>query len=157
MGDTNKGNGAAYTVPLTINGEDYFPEKSFDVYSPSEGNLLHHCGSASVADAETAVNAAAAALKTWRKSTPQERRAIFLKAADIMEERSDELAGYMMSETGASEHWCQLNFAVTTDSLRDVAGRVATLDGSFPATQDANTSAIVMREPYGVVLAIAPW
>jgi acyl-CoA reductase-like NAD-dependent aldehyde dehydrogenase len=31
------------------------------------------------------------------------------------------------------------------------------LDGSFPMTRDANTSCIVMNEPYGVVLSIAPW
>jgi acyl-CoA reductase-like NAD-dependent aldehyde dehydrogenase len=31
------------------------------------------------------------------------------------------------------------------------------LEGSFPSTMNTDTSAIVLQEPYGVVLAIAPW
>lgn len=157
MSGKAQSNVAVETVPLTINGKDYYPEKTFDVVSPDHGNVVHRCGSATVADAETAVNAAADAFKTWRKTTPQQRRTIFLKAADIMDERADELAGYMMAEVGASRHWCQVNFGLTTDLIRDVAGRIAAVNGSFPALRDPDSSCIIMKEPYGVVLAIAPW
>lgn len=150
-------NGTASTVPFIINGEEYIPEKKFDVISPATGKLLHQCGSASVADADAAVSAAAAASKTWRNTSPKVRRDIFLKAAAVMERRRDELVKCMGEETGATAEWCSINLSIAVDFITDVAGRVATLEGSFPTTRDPEFSGIVMKEPYGVVLSIAPW
>lgn len=144
-------------VPLVINGQDYYPDKTFDVKSPSTGKITHKCGAASVADASRAVDVAAEALKTWRKTTPQERQDIFLKVAEIMQSRREELVTYMSDETGAAQGWSEFNINTTIGIFKDVAGRIATLEGSFPATMNPSRSAIVMREPYGVVLSIAPW
>ncbi|KAJ6442861.1 vanillin dehydrogenase [Purpureocillium lavendulum] len=145
----------SFTVPLFIGGKDCHPDKTFDVVSPCDGKVLHRCGSAAVTDASAAIAAAGEASKTWRRTTPPERRDIFLKAAEIMAGRREELAGYMATETGAPRAWCDFNLDVGTDMLKDIAGRIPTLEGSFPALMDSNTSAIVMREPYGVVLAMA--
>lgn len=147
----------AYTVPIFINGEPRHTSETFDITSPGTGEVLHQCGSASTEDAEAAVNAASNAFASWRRSTPTERRDILLKAADVMSKRQDELAGYMMRETGAVEAWARLNLTSAIDFIKDVAGRVSSLEGSFPMTRDADSSAIVLKEPYGVVLAIAPW
>ncbi|OAQ79341.1 vanillin dehydrogenase [Purpureocillium lilacinum] len=148
---------SSFTVPFFIGGKDTSADKSFDVVSPSDGKVAHRCGSATLADASAAIAAAADAFKTWRRTTPVQRRDIFLKAADIMAARREELAGYMATETGATPPWCNFNLDVGIGMLKDIAGRIATLEGSFPALMDPNTSAIVMREPYGVVLAMAPW
>ncbi|KAH7319996.1 aldehyde dehydrogenase domain-containing protein [Stachybotrys elegans] len=150
-------NGSGSPVPLFIGGQDYTPSSALDVISPITGKVIHRCGAASVEDAGLAVQAAADALAEWRKTTPKTRRDIFMKAADIMDKRKDELVGYMHNETGGSEAWCGFNLMVAADFIRDVAGRISTLAGSFPQTQDPNVGAIVMQEPYGVVLAIAPW
>lgn len=147
----------AGVVPLIINGQDYYPDKTFDVSSPSTGQIAHKCGSASVADANRAVDVAAEALKTWRKTTPQERRDIFLKAADIMESRRADLMAYMGDETGAAKGWVSFNIDTAIGIIKDVAGRIPTLEGSYPATMNPSRGAIIMREPYGVVLSIAPW
>src|SRR5262245_30519923 len=96
---------AQYAVPFFINGEEYQPEKQFDVISPATGEVVHRCGSATTQDAVAAVDAAATALKTWRKVKPSRRRDIFLKAAEVMESRRDELAQYMVSETGGGRPW----------------------------------------------------
>jgi len=148
---------SSFTVPFFIGGKDTSADKSFDVVSPSDGKVAHRSGSATLADASAAIAAAADAFKTWRRTTPVQRRDIFLKAADIMAARREELAGYMATETGATPPWCNFNLDVGIGMLKDIAGRIATLEGSFPALMDPNTSAIVMREPYGVVLAMAPW
>ncbi|UNI23394.1 hypothetical protein JDV02_009216 [Purpureocillium takamizusanense] len=147
----------SFTVPFSIGGNDCYTDAAFDVISPSNGKLAHRCGSATVADASAAITAAADAFKTWRTTTPVQRRDIFLKAAEVMAARREELASYMATETGATPPWCNFNLDVGIGMLKDVAGRIATLDGSFPALMDPTTSAIVMREPYGVVLAMAPW
>jgi acyl-CoA reductase-like NAD-dependent aldehyde dehydrogenase len=148
---------ATYTVPLFINGEHRRASESFNVTSPGTGEVLYRCSSSSIEDAEAAVNAASEAFVSWRRSTPTARRDILLKAADVMAQRQDELARYMICETGAAEAWARFNLATAIDMIKDVAGRVTSLEGSFPTTKDADSSAIVMKEPYGVVLAIAPW
>ncbi|KKP00090.1 aldehyde dehydrogenase [Trichoderma harzianum] len=146
-----------HVVPFIINGQDYHPERSFDVISPVTGKVSHRCGAATVADATAAVDAAAAAFKTWRKSTPAHRRDILLKAAHIIQQKTDELAEIMSHETGAATPWALFNINTAADLIRDAASRTSSIEGSFPTLMDPNTSGIVMREPYGVVLSVAPW
>ena len=146
-----------YSVPFFINGKEVRPERSFQVVSPATGKVVHKSGSASAADVRAATDAAANAFKTWRKSLPKQRRDIFLKAAEVMERRKDELAQYMMSETGASRQWADFNVNTARELILDVAGRVATIEGSLPTAADPNTGAMILKEPFGVILAIAPW
>ncbi|KAG6007442.1 hypothetical protein E4U21_006031 [Claviceps maximensis] len=148
---------AMSTVPLIIGGQDYTPAKSFDIKSPATGEVLHKTACASVADATKAVAAAAESLKKWRKTTLQERQDIFLKAADVMSRRRDELAKYIGDETACAPGWADFNIEVAVKMLKDIAGRVATMAGSIPAIANPNRSVVVLREPYGVVLSIAPW
>ncbi|KAG5965824.1 hypothetical protein E4U57_003601 [Claviceps arundinis] len=146
---------ASTVIPLFIRGQDYAPEKSFDIKSPATGKVLHKSAGASVDDAAKAVDAAAEALTSWRRTTPQERQDILLKAGDIMSRRRDELATYMVGETGCASDWADFNLDNSIAMLKDVGGRVPTLASSFPAMANSNRSAIVLREPYGVVLSIA--
>jgi acyl-CoA reductase-like NAD-dependent aldehyde dehydrogenase len=154
---TNNADGASYSVPFFIGGEEVHPAKNFDVTSPATGKVVHKCGAATSTEVRAAVDAASKAFVSWRNTTPKVRRDIFLKAAETMERRRAELVGYMVAETGATEGWAQFNINVAKDLIIDVAGRIAGLEGSFPATEDENTGALVLREPFGVVLAIAPW
>ncbi|KAK2594550.1 hypothetical protein QQS21_007722 [Conoideocrella luteorostrata] len=145
------------TVPLVINGQDYHPDKTFDVKSPSTGQVVFKCGAASVADATKAVDAAAEALKSWRKTTLHQRQDIFFKAAEIMQSRKDELIKYMSDETGSSPDWSASNVDKTIFIIKDIGGRIPTLAGSYPSLSNPGRGAIVLREPFGVVLSIAPW
>ncbi|PTB73476.1 ALDH-like protein [Trichoderma longibrachiatum ATCC 18648] len=147
----------AHVVPFFINGKDYHPERSFDVVSPLTGKVSYRCGAASVSDAAAAVNAAAAAFKTWRKTTPAYRRDVFLKAADLIQQKSGELADIMANETGATLPWALFNLKTAGELIRDAASRISAIEGSFPSLADPSSSGIVLREPYGVVLSIAPW
>lgn len=155
--ETTTNNGNLHTVPAFIKGADHHSGSAYDVVSPATGKVVHRYRSVSVEDAGLAVDAAAEALKTWRKTPPELRRDIFLKAAEVMERRRSELVQYMIDETGSDPGWAQFNVNVTVNHIKDVAGRIITLEGSFPPTMSVDTSAIVLQEPYGVVLAIAPW
>jgi len=156
-GNTNANGAEPYAVPFWINGEEVCPEKNFDVVSPATVEVVHQCGSATDAEVKAAIESAETAFKTWKKTLPKVRRDIFLKAAEVMERRRDELGSYMMSETGAPKQWADFNINVARDFLIDIAGRVGTLEGAIPTTQDPNTGALILREPFGVVLAIAAW
>jgi acyl-CoA reductase-like NAD-dependent aldehyde dehydrogenase len=153
--DTAPADGAP--VPFFINGKEVHPETRFKVVSPASGKVVHEAASATEGDVRAAVDAAATAFKTWKKSLPRVRRDIFLKGAEIMERRRDELARYIMDETSCTRQWADFNISTAKELFVDVAGRVASLEGSIPTVADPNCGAMVLREPYGVVLAIAPW
>ena len=148
---------SGYTVPFIIDGKERHAKQSFDVVSPASGEVVHHGGIATEEDVAAAVEAAAAAGRRWRNTTPGVRRDILLDAAQIMEARRAELAQYMVDEVGANLHWANFNLSVTIDMLKDTAGHVSSLTGSVPALADPTCSSMILREPYGVVLAIAPW
>ncbi|KAF2840971.1 aldehyde dehydrogenase [Patellaria atrata CBS 101060] len=152
-------NGTHYTVPLLINGEEVTTETTFPITSPSTLQFLHHSSSASVAEAKSAISAATAALASWRATKPSYRRDILLRAADILAERSDEIARYMKEETGALPAFAEgFNVPTTVEMIKDVAGRLAgALGGSIPVCAQEDVSAMVVKEPMGVVLGIAPW
>jgi acyl-CoA reductase-like NAD-dependent aldehyde dehydrogenase len=158
-------NGAASTLkeatvtthPLLISNAPHQTTSSFPVHSPATGKLLHHFSSASIADTDLAINAAQAAYPAWRALPPPKKRDIFLKAAEIMASRKDELVKMCADETGAAPAWAEFNLSLTVDILKDVAGRIASIVGTIPRTGQEGVSALVYKEPYGVILAIAPW
>ncbi|KAK4974007.1 hypothetical protein LTR66_011133, partial [Elasticomyces elasticus] len=158
MAATNgSSNGTVPCVPLWINGEEVKTSTTFDVVAPSSHKLLWHCSAASPSDATAAVEAASNAFKSWRKTKPAAMRTIFLKAADIMEERSEELASYMIEETGSSGMVAGgFNLPVTIEMFRDVSGRISGIMGAIPTVAEEGSGAFIFREPYGVVLGIVP-
>lgn len=158
MGDQTNGTaGSSTPVPLWIAGQEVTTSTTFDVISPKNGEKLWTSCSASPKEAVQAVEAAQKALKTWRKTKPADIRKIFLKAADIFEQRQDELVRYTVDETGALQNFMQFNMSVTMENFRDVAGRAGSILGAIPQTATPGQSAFVFKEPYGVNLGIAPW
>lgn len=144
-------------VPLIIGGKDVQTTTTFDVVSPVSGKVLHQSSSASVDDANRAAEAAQAAFQVWSKMNPIARRDLLLKAASIMESRKEELVGYQIEETGAPRMFAEFTFALGLGILKDFAGRSLSLEGTVPSVMDNGQSAIVVKEPYGVILGIAPW
>lgn len=147
----------SYSVPFWINGEEVHPANKFDVTSPATGEVIHQSGSASDVEVRAATEAATNAFKTWKKTLPKERRDVFMRAAELFESRRVELGQYMMQETGASRQWADFNIGVAKDMLLDIGGRIVSLEGTIPTAADPNVGAMVTKEPFGVVLAIAPW
>ena len=144
-------------IPLHINGQEIKTDTTFDVVNPSTGQVIWKSSAALKEDAIHAVEAAQAAFPAWSKVKPTKRRDILLLAAEIMTKRIEELGDYMMTETGAGLPAKDFNVATAIELLKDIAGRIITVTGSVPVCGAEGTSAIVYKEPYGVVLGIAPW
>jgi acyl-CoA reductase-like NAD-dependent aldehyde dehydrogenase len=147
-----------YTVPLLIEGKEVQSDVTFPVTSPTSQKELWKSSSVTLEHVKTATSAAQAAFPKWSKMKPAAKRDIFMKAADIIEARAVELAEYMKLETGATSPFADgFNVPKTADMLRDVAGRLSTITGSVPTCETEGTSAFIVKEPLGTVLAIAPW
>ncbi|EXK86383.1 hypothetical protein FOQG_09655 [Fusarium oxysporum f. sp. raphani 54005] len=152
---TESGTGAS--VPLIIGGHPIITESLFDVISPNTKKVIHQSSNAETTHALAAVSAAAKAFETWSQTTPTQKRAIFLKAVEVLDKRTDELKGYMLTETGSDEGWAVFNVHLARECLLDTASRITALEGRVPTLQDPSAGAIVVKEPFGVILAIAPW
>jgi acyl-CoA reductase-like NAD-dependent aldehyde dehydrogenase len=81
-----------------------------------------------------------------------------LRAADLFEKRTSECHEYIMKETGAVEAFSTFNTANTLEIFKDISGKISSaLQGEIPVCQAEGTSALIVKEAYGVVLGIAPW
>ena len=145
-------------IPLLINGKDVHHSSTFDIVSPGAGEVCWKAVSASTEDATRAVEAAQTAFPSWSQTKPSTRTAILLKAADILETNVEKYANYMMTEMGADRGVAQ--FFVTPLAIamcRDIAGRISSVCGSVPAVAKEGQSAMVWKEPYGVILGVVAW
>ncbi|KAJ7754095.1 Aldehyde/histidinol dehydrogenase [Mycena metata] len=105
--------------------------------------------SASSADADAAVAAASAAFPVWSKTKPA--------GGGPAAGRAKEFQTHMIEETGSGAPFAQFDVFTAADHIRDAAGRISSIAGSIPICKDEGTSALVLKEPYGVILSIAPW
>jgi acyl-CoA reductase-like NAD-dependent aldehyde dehydrogenase len=145
-------------IPLFINGRDIYHDSVFDVVSPGTGEVCWRAVSATIGDATEAVEAAQTAFALWSQTKPSTRAQILYKAADILETNIARHADYMMTEMGADRGTAQ--YFVTPGAIaacRDIAGRISSVCGSVPAVAREGQSAMVWKEPYGVVLGVVPW
>ncbi|KAF4423764.1 Vanillin dehydrogenase [Fusarium acutatum] len=142
---------------LIIDGQRKFVPRSFPVLDPITQRKIHFAPAADVNDALEAVRAAEVAFEAWQDSTPLERRTIMLKAADIIRKRSSELVEAMVLETGAKQSWATFNIETCVQLIHEAAAMATQIKGELLQSNSKGTTAMVFKEPCGVVLGIAPW
>ncbi|QSZ29875.1 hypothetical protein DSL72_004393 [Monilinia vaccinii-corymbosi] len=145
-------------IPLLIDGKEDFGSETFDVVSSKTGKVCWKAVSSSSEDATRAVEAAQRAFPLWSKTKPQQKQKILFKAADILESRITEYGGIMETEMGGAVgpiHYWMLPKGVRF--LRDIANHIPLMGGNIPTVEAEGTSAMVWKEPYGVILGISPW
>ncbi|KAH6661801.1 Aldehyde/histidinol dehydrogenase [Plectosphaerella plurivora] len=144
-------------VPLWLDGQQKQSATTFTVISPNTKQPLWKASSVSIEDADAAVQSAQKAFETWRLTKPHERQRVFRRAYDLLKERREQSMKYSTTETCVPE----IMFGFEYDGAMDICNQLASIAGTDkgfvvdPAASD--TSAMVLREPYGVILAIAPW
>ena len=146
------------TLPLWLDGKEVKLSSTFDVVSPVDQKTLYKCSSADEEDVQKAISSAEKAFKTWSQTKPSFRRDIFLRAAEGFAKRRDELKHYSHSETGAPEAMFGFEHQLAADACKSVAGLIQVAStSSAPVVAEEGTSALLIKEPFGVVLGIAPW
>ncbi|MGY3317369.1 aldehyde dehydrogenase [Arthrobacter sp. ok909] len=131
--------------------------KTFERRNPVSGALVTESAAANVDDALDAVESASKAFSSWSTTGPTERRAVMLKAAEIMERRGPEFIETMMSEVGAAQLWAGFNVFLTAQLFREAAGLATQIQGETLPTDKPGTLSMTVRQPAGVVLSMAPW
>jgi acyl-CoA reductase-like NAD-dependent aldehyde dehydrogenase len=128
-----------------------------DDVSPWTGEVFARIAAATTDDVTAAVDAAAKACTEWSEMAPYQRRKIFLKAADIMEAKTEEAVSTMATEVGGARPWAAFNVELCVEILREAAAAVTQPRGQVLQTQMPGVSSYAKRVPYGVIAAISPW
>ena len=129
---------------------------TFVVRNPYNGRPLATIVNGGAADALRAIDAAAAAFTAWADLPPTQKRLLFLKAADILERRQDEVVRLLAEESGAARPFALFQATAGPNYLREAGSQVHRVIGQTLPAESAKLS-MVLRQPVGVVAAIAPW
>jgi acyl-CoA reductase-like NAD-dependent aldehyde dehydrogenase len=130
---------------------------TFDRVNPVTGKVASTAPAFSVADANQAVEKAAAAFLIWSALGPNARRAALNKAAIRLEAKADQFVDAMMGEIGATEGWVRFNLALAAGIIREAAALTTQIGGEVIPSDKPGCIAMALREPVGVLLGIAPW
>ncbi|WP_206685330.1 aldehyde dehydrogenase family protein [Bradyrhizobium uaiense] len=128
-----------------------------NVNPADNGDLVGRFQQSTAAEAEAAVNAAAAAFEGWRRTSISRRAAILNRAADHLEARADGIAREMTREMGKSLGLARDEVLRSAQTLRFYAVEGQSLTGEVFPNDDPDMTVYTLREPLGVVSVITPW
>ncbi|WP_207890539.1 aldehyde dehydrogenase family protein [Rubrobacter taiwanensis] len=123
--------------------------------NPSE--VLGTTPNSGAGEIRQAVDAAAAALPEWRALPPAERGAVLMRAADIIEERGEELARLMAREVGKPMTESRMEVPRAAAIFRYYGSEGWRMPGMMPPSTRPGVQVSSVREPLGVVALITPW
>jgi len=124
---------------------------------PVTGKVATTAAAAKLEDVAKTVEAASAAFAKWSQTGPGERRALLLKAADLLESRTDQFVKLMLEETGSTAPWAGFNVMLAGGMLREAAALTTQITGEVIPSDKPGVLSLAIRQPAGVVLGIAPW
>lgn len=144
--------------PLLINGEWITTSHAVADTNPSDlTDTVDTFAQAGIAETDTAISAARAALTDWSHSGPQTRHDILKTAADEIMRRRTEIGELLAREEGKilSEAIAETTRAAHIFDF--FAGEALRLTGDLVPSVRPGVGIEVTREPVGVVGIIAPW
>jgi acyl-CoA reductase-like NAD-dependent aldehyde dehydrogenase len=130
--------------------------ETFEDHDPFTGDVVANVPAGSRDDARRAIDAAADAFPTWSRAAPAERQGIFLKAADVLESRTEEVSSWLTRETGSTFGFAMFQLQFVPALFRQAAALSYQPVGEI-IPSDTGAFAMGIRRPAGVVGAIAPW
>jgi len=128
-----------------------------EVINPATGKPLAHLPHATIADLDSALEAAKKGFGVWRATSAYERAKVMRKAADLMRERHEAIAKVLVQEQGKAYPEARAEVRTSADIIewyaeegRRAYGRI--VPGAFKGIRQ-----IVVQEPVGIVAAFTPW
>ena len=128
-----------------------------ETVNPATGEPLARISRVNREQVRGALQAAHAALPTWRALTAKERGAVLCRIADELNKRADEIARTITLENGKPLAQSRGEVAMTEDHLRWFAEEGKRAYGRIIPHQTKGKRNLVVKTPIGVVGAISPW
>ncbi|WP_371871109.1 aldehyde dehydrogenase family protein [Mycolicibacterium agri] len=129
-----------------------------DLINPATATVHGRATESGPTDVDDAVGAAQEAFASWRLTTPADRSALMLRAADILESHIEELTDLEVTDTGKPRDATRdEEIPASIDVVRFFAGACRVPEGRSTAEYLDGITSGIRREPVGVCGQIAPW
>ena len=142
-----------------INGEwvDGDGGNTFAVTDPATGDSIAEVASCGTAETRRAIEAAEAAMLTWRKRSVKDRAGILRKWFNLMMDAQEDLAQILTAEQGKPLAEARGEIAYGANYIEWFAEEGKRVYGdTIPAPSD-DKRIVVIKQPVGVVACITPW
>ncbi|MCX8996926.1 NAD-dependent succinate-semialdehyde dehydrogenase [Rhizobiaceae bacterium BDR2-2] len=146
-------------VKLFIDGEwrDAIGGRTISVFDPATEEKIGTVAHAEKADLDAALAAASKGFKLWRETSAFERSKIMRRAADILRERSADIAVLMTLEQGKPLEQSKAELAGAADVIDWFAEEARRTYGQIIPPRGAGVSQMAIKLPVGPVAAFTPW
>lgn len=146
-------------IPLVIDGQRIMTEKTFASYNPAQKEqVIAEVASASVEQADQAIETCEAGFQKWKKSTVASRVKLSQRLIDLLLEKRFELIALMSFENG--KNWAEADGEICEliDFIRAYIDSIQELaKGLDYLVTDPTEERACIYIPTGVGIAIAPW
>ncbi|KAK4506399.1 hypothetical protein PRZ48_000129 [Zasmidium cellare] len=131
--------------------------KTFNVTDPATEQVIGTMPDMGAKDTDIAIQAAAAALPRYRKTTARSKSQILHKWYQLLVDSADDLARLVTAENGKPLHEAKNEVLYAAHYFEWFSGEATRLDGeTIHASEDGNRI-YTIREPIGVVGLVTPW
>jgi aldehyde dehydrogenase (NAD+) len=124
---------------------------------PYTNDVLVRIALADENDLEDAFGAAAAAQPQWHEMLPGERSAIVRRAAEIIDQRREEIIDWLIHESGSTRIKAAVEWQYARAVTFEAASFPSRVEGPIVPTDIPHKESRVYRQPVGVVGMISPW
>lgn len=128
-----------------------------EVFDPANEDLLGYLPLATTDDVEAAVQAAANAADSWKRTTPLERGRILNRIASKIRDHSAQLATVLTLEQGKTLQESEGELIAVADTLEWMAEEGKRSYGRIVPSRIQGAEQLVQQEPVGPVAAFSPW
>src|SRR5437763_8756825 len=129
----------------------------FDVLDPATENKVASVASATVEDAQAAVDAAAGAFEAWAARKPRERGEILRKSFELMMRDAERLAKLITIENGKALSDSRGEVAYAAEFFRWNAEEAVRAIGGLSHAPSSGARIVVHHKPAGVAVLVTPW
>ena len=156
--EANRSIGTSYRTTHYIDGRwSASGGRTFADHNPYDGAVVAEVAAGGRAEADAAIAAAHAAFPGWAATGPGERQRLFLKAADLVERRRQDIVDIMAAEAGTAGAFGNYQVKLVADQLRHASGWGFKPVGDVIPSDVPGRLALAVRKPLGVVAGFSPW
>ena len=131
--------------------------ETINVRNPATGEVIGTVPKMGASETRRAVDAAAAALSSWRARTAKDRAVVMRRWFELILEHQDDLAVLMTMEQGKPLAEARGEVVYAASFVEWFAEEGKRIYGETVPQHLADRRIIVLKEPIGVVGAITPW
>ena len=136
-----------------VNGK----REMIQVINPSTEEVISEVPKATAKDVQAAVDAAARAEVSWKKTPAIERAGYVKEIAALVRKNADFLAQIIMEEQGKTWGLAHVEANFTADYMDYMAEFARRIEGEVVQSDAPNENIFLKKEPIGVAAGILPW